>query len=137
MGGFPDLINVTNQRSDYIPIRVWDVAKSAVTPEPMYMRRREFLRLFGFGVAATAVLPASLAAAGFPDSLNPEYKLNGVKLTPEDLVTSYNNFYEWGTSKDQPKDQANRGWKTESWTIEITRQSGRMRKLIFSELIQR
>ena len=72
MGGFSDLLNVTNQRSNYIPIRPWDLPDSAVTPERMYMRRREFLRLLGFGVAATAVLPASLAAAGFPDSANPE-----------------------------------------------------------------
>src|SRR5437899_3557348 len=136
MGGFPDLINVTNQRSSYIPITSWDFPDSAVTPERMYMRRREFLRLFGFGVAATVVLPASLAAASFPESLNPEYKLNGVKLTPEDLVTSYNNFYEWGTSKDQPKDQANRGWKTESWTIEIAGLCASARKLLVDELIQ-
>ena len=136
MSGFPDLINVTNQRANYIPIRPWDLPDSEVTPERMYMRRREFLRLFGFGVAAVAVLPASLAAAGSPDSLNPEYKLNGVKLTPEDLVTSYNNFYEWGTSKDQPKDQANRGWKTESWTIEIAGLCASPRKLLVDELIQ-
>ena len=136
MGGFPDLINVTNQRSNYIPIRPWDLPDSAVTPERMYMRRREFLRLFGFGVAAAAVLPASLAAAGFPDSLTPEYKLDGVKLTPEDLVTSYNNFYEWGTSKDQPKDQANRGWKTEPWLIEIAGLCASPRKFQLDELIQ-
>jgi sulfoxide reductase catalytic subunit YedY len=56
---------------------------------------------------------------GFPDSLNPNYKLDGVKLTAEESVTGYNNFYEWGLAKDQPKDQANRGWKTEPWKIEI------------------
>ena len=59
------------------------------------------------------------ATAGFPDSLNPAFKLDGVKLTPYDLVTSYNNFYEWGLSKEEPKELANKGWKTEPWTIEI------------------
>src|SRR5437868_13967005 len=101
MGGFPDLINVTNQRSNYIPIRSWDLPDSAVTPEHMYMRRREFLRLLGFGVAVTAVLPSSLAAASFPDSINPKYNLNDAKLTPEDFVSSYNIFYDLRTSKDQ------------------------------------
>ena len=91
MVGFSDLINVTNQRSNYIPIRSWDLPDSAVTPERMYMRRREFLRLFGFGVAATAVLPASLGAASFPDSLNPEYKLNGVKLTDSKSTPDWNS----------------------------------------------
>ena len=59
------------------------------------------------------------ATAGFPDSLKPAFKLDGVKLTPYDLVTSYNNFYEWGLAKEEPKELANKGWKTERWTIEI------------------
>jgi sulfoxide reductase catalytic subunit YedY len=82
------------------------------------------------------ILPAGLAAAEFPDSANPEYKLNGVKLTPEDLVTSYNNFYEWGTSKDQPKDQANHGWKTEPWTLEVAGLCASPRKFSLNELVQ-
>ena len=55
----------------------------------------------------------------FPDALDPAFKLDGVKLTPYNLITSYNNFYEWGLSKEDPQQLANRGWKTEPWTIEI------------------
>ena len=101
--------------------RSWELPDSAVTPEADYLRRREFLRIFGLGLAATAFLPPAVraATAGFPDSLNPAFKLDGVKLTPYDLVTSYNNFYEWGLSKEEPKELANKGWKTEPWTIEI------------------
>src|SRR5690348_14640819 len=89
-----------------------DLPVSAVLPEPYYLRRREFLRLFGYGLAASAVLPVTMraASAGFLDSLNPSFKLEGVKLTPEDSITSYNNFYEWGVAKDQPKELANGGW---------------------------
>jgi sulfoxide reductase catalytic subunit YedY len=94
---------------------------SAVTPEANYLRRREFLRVFGLGLAASALLPQGIWAAstGFPDSINPAFKLDGVKLTPEDSITSYNNFYEWGFAKEQPKELANRGWKTEPWSLEI------------------
>ena len=101
--------------------RSWELPDSAVTPEADYLRRREFLRVFGLGLAASAFLPPAVraATAGFPDSLNPAFKLDGVKLTPYDLVTSYNNFYEWGLSKEEPKELANKGWKTEPWTIEI------------------
>jgi methionine sulfoxide reductase catalytic subunit len=101
--------------------RSWELPDSAVTPEADYLRRREFLRTFGLALAATAFLPQVVhaATAGFPDSLNPAFKLDGVKLTPYDLVTSYNNFYEWGLAKEEPKELANKGWKTEPWTIEI------------------
>ena len=101
--------------------RSWELPDSAVTPEADYLRRREFLRVFGLALAATAILPPAVraATAGFPDSLNPAFKLDGVKLTPYDLVTSYNNFYEWGLAKEEPKELANKGWKTEPWTIEI------------------
>lgn len=99
----------------------WELPDNAVTDESHYLRRREFLRAFGFGLAATALLPPTLRAAstGFPDTLNSNYKLEGVKLTPYDSVTTYNNFYEWGLAKDQPSKLANKGWQTEPWTIEI------------------
>jgi len=101
--------------------RSWELPDSAVTPEADYLRRREFLRTFGLGLAATAFLPPAVraATAGFPDSLNSAFKLDGLKLTPYDLVTSYNNFYEWGLAKEEPKELANKSWKTEPWTIEI------------------
>jgi hypothetical protein len=34
-----------------------------------------------------------------------------VNLTPYNLVTGYNNFYEWGLSKEEPKELANKSWK--------------------------
>jgi methionine sulfoxide reductase catalytic subunit len=81
--------------------RAWELPDSAVLLEAYYLLRREFLRLFGYGLAASAVLPVTMraASAGFPDSVNPSFKLEGVKLTPEDSITSYNNFYEWGVAK--------------------------------------
>jgi sulfoxide reductase catalytic subunit YedY len=118
--------------------REWDLRDSAVTPEPYYLRRRDFLRLFGLGVAASAFLPPGIRAdpSGLNDSLNPSYKLDGVKLTPEDLVASYNNFYEWALAKDQPKELANRGWKTRPWSVEIGGLCANPRKLNVDELIQ-
>ena len=102
------------------------------------MRRREFLRVFGLGLAASALLPPGIRAEspGLNDSLHPSYKLDGVKLTPEDLITSYNNFYEWGLAKDQPKELANHGWKTRPWSVEIGGLCVNPRKLDVDELIQ-
>jgi methionine sulfoxide reductase catalytic subunit len=99
----------------------WQLSDSAVTPESVYLGRRHFLRTCGLGLVAGALLPrlARAATFGFPDSLNPAYKLSGIKLTSYDDITGYNNFYEWGLDKGDPKVNANRGWTTEPWTIEI------------------
>ena len=99
----------------------WQLSDSAVTPESVYLGRRHFLRTCGLGLVTGALLPrlARAATFGFPDSLNPAYKLSGIKLTSYDDITGYNNFYEWGLDKGDPKVNANRGWTTEPWTIEI------------------
>jgi methionine sulfoxide reductase catalytic subunit len=130
-------VQTENPRTN-CPHRAWDLPDSAVTPEAHYLRRREFLRVFGLGLAASALLPSGIRAesAALNDSLNSSYKLDGVKLTPEDLVTGYNNFYEWGLAKDEPKELANRGWKTRPWPIEIGGSCANPRKIDVDELIQ-
>jgi sulfoxide reductase catalytic subunit YedY len=99
----------------------WQLPDSAVTTQSQYLGRRHFLRTFGLGLATGALLPpvARAATFGFPDSLNAADRLPGVKLTAYDDITGYNNFYEWGLEKGDPKVNANQGWKTESWTIDI------------------
>jgi methionine sulfoxide reductase catalytic subunit len=99
----------------------WQLPDAAVASESQYFGRREFLKVFGLGLAAGVALPAISRAAsfGFPDSLNSSYRLNGIKLTSYNDITGYNNFYEWGLDKGDPKENANKGWKTEPWTIQI------------------
>ena len=66
---------------------------------------------------------------GFPDKENPLYPASALKPTAYDLITGYNNFYEFGTDKGDPRLNANQGWKPEPWTVEIGRpgqQSGEM-----------
>lgn len=99
----------------------WEIPESAATPERLYRGRREFLSALGLGLA-TAVTrqPMNAATEGFPSRLNPKYSGDGLTKTDFDLVTSYNNFYEFGTDKGDPRRYANKGWKTEPWTVEIT-----------------
>jgi sulfoxide reductase catalytic subunit YedY len=102
----------------------WELPASAATPESVYRftQRRDFLKTLGFGLAGAAFAgPAALRAAGFgfPAKSNPAYPAAKLKPTAEDYITSYNNFYEFGTGKDEPKVLANKGWKTDPWTIEL------------------
>ncbi|HEY1108655.1 MAG TPA: protein-methionine-sulfoxide reductase catalytic subunit MsrP, partial [Opitutaceae bacterium] len=105
----------------------WELPESAVTPERDYILRprREFIKTLGTGAAALAagaLLPRSAWAttAGFPTKMNPAYRDPALKPTSYEWITSYNNFYEFGTGKGDPKPNANQGWNPEPWTLEIT-----------------
>lgn len=108
----------------------WEIPESAATPERDYARRpksealsprRDFLKKLGVGLAGAALLPPALraATAGFPTRVNAAYRDPALVPTAYELITSYNNFYEFGTGKADPKPNANDGWKTEPWTVEI------------------
>ena len=100
----------------------WELSESAVTPESLYhlSKRRDFLKTLGVTAVALAGREVLGATAGFPSRVNADYRDPALKPTSYDAITSYNNFYEFGTDKAEPKDLANRGWKTEPWTVEIT-----------------
>jgi sulfoxide reductase catalytic subunit YedY len=99
----------------------WELPDSAATPESVYRNRRTFLKTLGVGAAAAALGSRELFAttAGFPTKMNPAYRDPALNPTPYELITSYNNFYEFGTDKSEPKPNANKGWKTDPWTVEI------------------
>ncbi len=79
-----------------------DLKWSDVTPKASWLNRRQMLAAAG----AAAILPAARARA---EALEPN--------ALED-ITSYNNFYEFGTSKTDPK--ANSGdFNPSPWAIEI------------------
>jgi methionine sulfoxide reductase catalytic subunit len=87
-----------------------DIPPSEVTDEALYWSRREFLKAAGVGVAAAGgVLPLpSLSQVREADD----------KLTPYEDITGYNNYYEFGTGKDDPSRNAGR-LKTRPWKIEV------------------
>ncbi|MFZ5877730.1 MAG: protein-methionine-sulfoxide reductase catalytic subunit MsrP [Nitrospirota bacterium] len=106
--------------------RAPDVKSSEITPRAAVMNRRAFLEsagrlaLVGAAVsAAPGLLKAQPALAGT--------KLEGVKpgpfgtddaLTSYGNVTSYNNFYEFSTDKEEPAVLA-KGFKPRPWTLTV------------------
>ncbi len=114
--------------------RGWELPEAAATPENLYLGRRQFLKAAGAGsiLAAGGLLagcdeaPKAIAATGeaepdpsahlYPVERNPLYKLDR-DLTDEEMATSYNNFYEFGSSKTiLQKAQA---LKIRPWTVRI------------------
>ena len=95
-----------------------NVRASEITPEQLYVDRRNFLKAAGLlGIGAAALSTAALAKGGLPGegAQGPQLK---DELTPFEDVTSYNNYYEFGTDKADPAENA-RGFKTKPWTVKV------------------
>lgn len=104
--------------------RSFDISENAVTPEAIYLNRRRFMK----GVAAVSLAAGSglAAASAFQERSRELADLAHSKsaytvdedLTPYDAVTQYNNFYEFGTGKSDPAQNA---WQLEPkpWTITV------------------
>ncbi len=102
---------------------------SLVTPKSVYLNRRRFL-------ATALALPGVAAAA--PMKLNAVSKSpfsTTEKPTPYEAVTSYNNFYEFGTSKDQPALAAKK-FRTSPWTVSIEGEVAKPRTLDLDQVMK-
>lgn len=94
-----------------------DIPSSEITPEAVYLRRRQFMQA-GAVVAAGALLPGvSEASARLAAVVNNRYS-TPEKQTPYKDVTTYNNYYEFGTDKSDPAENA-QNLKTRPWTVSI------------------
>ena len=121
-----------------------DPASSEITPHGVYLNRRSFLRASAKSAAAAALAPSALlACSGESDAAEAEASGaavgDGVAATPaqeiparfegmtSDLdealnsweeITTYNNFYEFGTGKSDPS-QNSGDFRPRPWTVAI------------------
>ncbi|MBK8210750.1 MAG: protein-methionine-sulfoxide reductase catalytic subunit MsrP [Rhodospirillales bacterium] len=100
-----------------------DPAGSEITPESVYINRRRFL---AGGAAAAAAMMSGLAvpaaaqgkAAPLPGDIGKSSLSTDEVQTPFDAVTRYNNFYEFGTDKEDPARYASQ-LKVRPWALTI------------------
>jgi sulfoxide reductase catalytic subunit YedY len=121
--------------------RPHDIVPSEITPERVYLRRRELMKAAAAG-AILGALPGSGAAQPVPrDRLG---KLEGVAKSPYSTsekanswkdVTEYNNFYEFGTNKEDPAEYAHR-LKTRPWTVRVEGEVKNPRTFDIDELLK-
>src|SRR5438105_1430956 len=93
-----------------------DIRGSEVTPQHLYLNRRRFLA--GLPVAGAAMLAGRALAGTKIDAIAKSPFSTSEKQTPYNDVTHYNNYYEFGTSKEQPADLA-KTLKTSPWTVAV------------------
>ena len=120
---------------------------SEITPRHVWQHRRELVAAAG-GALLGAALPAAAATeARVPGSImqggDPKAKTLAAvptrfstpeRATPYKLVTTYNNFYEFGTEKDDPVKHAHR-LKTRPWSVKVEGEVAKPRSFDIEELL--
>ena len=99
-----------------------DIRSSEITPRDAFLDRRRFLSTAataGAGAIASSTLPG-LSRQAFADKLTTvpsKYTVSDTQ-TPYGKATTYNNFYEFGTDKDEPAKNAHT-LRTRPWTVTV------------------
>ncbi|AKJ31217.1 protein-methionine-sulfoxide reductase catalytic subunit MsrP [Caldimonas brevitalea] len=121
---------------------------SDITPRAVYEQRRELLRWMAAGGAGVALAgwaqreahaqqiarPQKLAALSATRSTLPG-SVTMEKPTPYGDVTTYNNFYEFGTDKEDPSRLAGT-LKTRPWTVTVEGAVGKPRVWALDDLLK-
>ena len=84
---------------------------SEITPEKVYNKRRKFIKSVGLGLGSLTLGSMSL--------LNNAHSLeNNSELTSYKDITTYNNYYEFGTGKGDPYKNSQE-FKVKPWNVSI------------------
>jgi len=118
-----------------------NIPSSQVTDEAVYRERRRLLAAFaltpalGLSGCAEAEPPAPPARpAASPAQMQAGFRTDEVLTRYED-VTTYNNFYEFGTGKSDPS-RARRSLRTSPWTVAVGGACAKPGKLSLEDLIK-
>jgi sulfoxide reductase catalytic subunit YedY len=120
-----------------------DILSSEITSESVYLKRRELLKLAGLAtagvVASGSVIAAEIAAPGGAVGK----VLTGVQKSPFSTdqapnswadVTGYNNYYEFGTGKEDPARYA-QDFNPMPWTVAVNGECDKPGKYSYEDLV--
>ena len=100
---------------------------SEITPEKIYKNRRDFVKNLGLA-AGSMFLSQNLIT-----SVNANTEKEKLKLTEYRYVTTYNNYYEFGTGKSDPVEKSQK-FKTRPWDVLINGEVEKPLKLSMEEI---
>ena len=117
------------------------IVPSEITPRVLFEDRRQFIRDAGLfaaaaGFATAGVRPrlAHAQAKGFPALEKGAYPLSET-ATPLKDITTYNNFYEFGTGKEDPGENAGT-LKPRPWTVSVEGECTKPKRWDLDELVK-
>ena len=125
--------NVTSRVFDYPKPRSFEI-----TPEQVFLNRRLFLGLAGAGLAANLLPDAAQAAQQIVPLTAPRsatWPAPSDPPTDVKLATTYNNYYEFGTSKSAPAREAE-SLTVKPWSVEVTGEVMKPRRIDLEELMR-
>ena len=105
-----------------------DIPSFEITSESHYLNRRSFVA----GAAAGAALLGTGQALGSLGYAGVEL---GGDVTPESIVTSHNNFYEFGTGKSDPAEHAHQ-LTTSPWKVKVSGAAAKTGDFDFDDIIK-
>src|SRR5262245_52332069 len=121
-----------------------DIRSSEITDKKVYLDRREFLRAAGVALgtaAGVASAPALAEAKGAAHGRKLENIKKGSQFSASEKpnawedITSYNNYYEFGTDKSDPADMA-KNFKTDPWTVAIEGECNKKGKMNLEDVLK-
>jgi methionine sulfoxide reductase catalytic subunit len=123
--------------------RGWEIPEREATPEHLFLDRRAFLA--ATGMAALALSPSLARAQRISDLPDPTTDLYPVKrnekyvldrpITDEKINTNYNNFYEFGTSKQIARSA--QALKLRPWTVKLDGMVEKAQEIGLDDLIRK
>jgi sulfoxide reductase catalytic subunit YedY len=122
-------------------IHGWEIPESAATPEDVFLNRRQLMVGLGAGsiglglMAGPSQAVSDLSAKYYPAAKNPRFADAGRAVTDETVNTTYNNFYEFGTSKRISR--AARSLKIRPWEIKIDGEVEKPFTIGFDDLLKK
>ncbi len=108
------------------------IAAGEITPESIFLNRRGFLA--GAGAAGLLAFGSSVPAGAAALKASESRFSTDEKLTSEDDVTAYNNFYEFGLGKGDPKAKSGK-FKPTPWTVKVDGMVSKPREFGLEELL--
>ena len=122
-----------------------DIKSADITPKSVFMNRRHFIKSAAIASAGSALMPGLLSTSalaatdpkrGKPlDGIIKSHLSTSEEPTPYNHVTTYNNFYEFGTGKDDPAVMVG-DFKPRPWKVTVCGEVGKPGVYDFDDLIK-
>jgi len=123
---------------NYLKKPSWQLKEKDITPKELFDKRRTFIKLGAASIVSSAAIVEALAKENLPIK-NLKYNEavnNNLELNTYEQITSYNNFYEFTTSKERVKYMAHT-LDTNDWKITIDGLIDKEIEIDFDDLIKK